>query len=274
MKPPCIYENLAVPGLVACDCLTSLELIHFHICVSFLFTSDPVSVTRGIFWPWLFIGSPLPLNMVFFNPRGWWNPFTLWNCACPRPLPLWNALLCRSWAICTNACGIELWKKLSCTLPINWRSAEEYFNLDCWFAQMSVGLSFKRRFPYILIQCWSLKEYFSLDCSSGPLLLIWYFFIPEVGETLLAFTILDVPGPLPVDILALLELSNLHKCVRYRASKEAFSYNSDPVLVTKGIFWASLSVHWVSPLCLWKFCFPRPRPCHVWIALLHWSWWI
>ena len=84
---PLVFMNLAVPGLVACDCLISLELIHFHMCVSFLFTSDPVSVTRGIFWPWLFIGSPLPLNIVFFNPRGWWNPKGFHNFGSPRPSP-------------------------------------------------------------------------------------------------------------------------------------------------------------------------------------------
>ena len=248
------------------------------------FTSDPVSVTRGIFRPWLFIGTRLPLNMEFLIPEVGEIP---WLCQIVhvRPLPLWNALLCRSWAICTNACGIELWKKLSCTLRINWWSAEEYFNLDCWFAQMHVGLSFKRRFSYILIQCWSPKEYFSLECSSGPILLIWYFFIPEVDETLLAFTILDVPGLLPVDILALSELNNLHKCMQYRASKEAFLFIPDVVSVNRRIYMA-LTVHQISPLPLNIVFFNRsgwgnplilsnlspPRPCCVWIALLHWSW--
>ena len=150
---------------------------------------------------------------------------------------------------------------------------------------MRVGLSFKRRFSYIQDPVLVTKGIFQPWLFIGPLLLIWYFFIPEVGETLLAFTILDVPGLFPVDILALSELSNLHKCVRYRASKEAFSFIPDVVSVNRRIYMA-LTVYQVSPLPLntaffnpsgWTnpltlSNFGPPRPCCVLIALLHWSW--
>ena len=153
--------------------------------------------------------------------------------------------------ICTNACGIELQKTL--------------------FIHFDPVLVTKGIFqPWLFI---------------GPTPHNMVFFIPEVGETLLAFTILDVPGLFPVDILALSELSDLHKCVQYRASKEAFLFFPDVVSVNRRIYMA-LTVHqvsllplniaffnpsgWGNPLTLSNF--GPPRPCCVLIALLHWSW--
>ena len=79
-------------------------------------------------------------------------PLTMSNFGCTRPSPVWIALLRRSGVICTNKCGIELRKKLTRTTLIRYQSQEEYSGLDL--------------LP-------------SLPCF----LLMWYFLIPEVGET-------------------------------------------------------------------------------------------
>ena len=44
-------------------------------------------------------------------------------------------------------------------------------------------------------------------------LLLWYFFIPEVGETSWISQILDVHAFSPIKCLAVLELIYFHKCV-------------------------------------------------------------
>ena len=68
-----------------------------------------------------------------------------------------------------------------------------------------------------LFQFWSPEEYCGLDrsFSLSCFLLIWYFLIPEVGETPLDFVKFWLYQAFSrVDCLALSELGDLHKLVR------------------------------------------------------------
>ena len=112
---------LAVPCISHVDCLALSELGCFEkMCVkldfekAYSYNPDPVSVTRGIFWAWPFTGSShFLLIWYFFNPRGWWN--FPWLCqVLAIPCLLLNGLssYARRWVICTNLCGVDLWKIL------------------------------------------------------------------------------------------------------------------------------------------------------------------
>ena len=62
--------------------------------------------------------SQLPLNMVFLNPRGWWNfPWLNQVVAVPGLLSCGLPSYGRKWAICTNLCAIDLWKCLFLVQP-------------------------------------------------------------------------------------------------------------------------------------------------------------
>ena len=127
----------------------------------------------------------LPLNMVFFNPKGCWKtPLDFVKFWLYQAFSRVGYLLHWSWVAYTNACRIELCKKLSCTALIRYRSPEEYSGLD-----LSPGL----------------------PCF----LLIWYSLIPEVvGKPHLTSSNLAVPGLPPCGLPAPLELGDLHKCVQ------------------------------------------------------------
>ena len=69
----------------------------------------------------------------------------------------------------------------------------------------------------------------------------WHFLIPEVGKTflhLVKFWLYQAFSR--VDSLACQEKDNLHKFVWDGSFQNAWLYNPDPVLVTRGIFWPQL----------------------------------
>ena len=144
------------------------------------------------------------------------------------------------------------------------------------FVQTSVGVSFVRS---LVVHHWSsvrhqrnipaLTIFGSLQLSANMV-----FLIPEVGKTPLYLWKFGCPMPCRViaslywswsicTIVYGIELQNKLFCISLIQCWSPKEYSGLACM-----FIGSL------PLCLWKFCFPRPRPCHVWIALLYWSWWI
>ena len=135
-NPFCLFQILSVPSLAPCELPLLSELGDWHNSVRnwclknvISYISDLVFVIRWIFWP---LSLLLPLNVVFFSLRGLRNfPSLCQVLAIPGLLPCGLPSYARRWAICTNLCGIDLWKTLSRTSLIQYWSPEEYSGLDC-----------------------------------------------------------------------------------------------------------------------------------------------
>ena len=130
-ETPWICQILALPGPVVCGLPCSIGVDQFaQTCVllsfkeMFLYIPELVLVTKVIFQPWLFMESPTSSYYGIFLSQRLVKPLGFVKFWMSTPSPLSNALLCWSWSMFRNVCGIEVWKKLSCTSLIRYQSSE------------------------------------------------------------------------------------------------------------------------------------------------------
>ena len=193
---------------------------------AYSYKPDSVSVTRGLFWSWLFTGSSRFLIIWYFLIPEVKHFLSLSNFGCTKLCPMRIALPCQCSAICTKVCGSDVWKMLVRTTLILYLSLDESVKSQRLPAPSELGDLHKH------VRNWALNKAFLCNLISyRSSRAIWYFLILEVGETLLWLFVDQVFSR--VDCLTLSELGNLHKHVQDWALKITFLYNPYLIVVNQ-----------------------------------------